>query len=57
MTDPGARCPECGSSSIKLVWAAMNSWDWDSWVCHRGHTFAGLPSPYIPKHRKSRLST
>jgi len=42
--DRGARCRECGSSDLTLAWAAMKPWDFDSWCCHRGHTFAGLPA-------------
>lgn len=27
------QCPRCGSRSIRLVWAAMYTWDHDSWEC------------------------
>lgn len=28
-----ARCPRCTSLQIRLAWAAMNTADFDSWLC------------------------
>lgn len=42
-------CPTCGTDRCHLAWAAMESWDTDSWACVNGHTWAETPVGNAPR--------